>query len=205
VPAPGESAAHVLLLHGNGGNIGDRVIHAALLNAVGLDVLLVDYRGYGRSSGRPSEVGTYRDARAARSALLVRPDVDPDRVAYLGESLGGAVAIELAVAHPPAGLVLMSTFTSVRDMAKRHYSLLPGAVVPDAYPSIDRVPSVGAPVLVVHGDRDDLVPLMYGEALYEAAPDPKRLHVIAGVGHNDLITFAGEEWARAIGDFVRGW
>jgi fermentation-respiration switch protein FrsA (DUF1100 family) len=64
---------------------------------------------------------------------------------------------------------------------------------------------VGAPVLVVHGDRDDLVPLMYGEALYEAAPDPKRLHVIAGVGHNDLITFAGEEWARAIGDFVRGW
>src|SRR5919197_878157 len=93
VPArPGPASAHVLLCHGNAGNIGDRVMHAALLCAAGLDVLLFDYRGYGRSTGRPSEPGTYRDARSARSAMLSRLEVDPDRVVYLGESVGGAVA-----------------------------------------------------------------------------------------------------------------
>jgi fermentation-respiration switch protein FrsA (DUF1100 family) len=192
----------VLLFHGNGGNIGDRVVHAALLTAVGLDVLLVDYRGYGRSSGRPSEAGTYRDARAARAALLARPDVDPDRVVYLGESLGGAVALELALAHPPAGVVLLSTFTSVRDMARRHYAVLPAALVPDAYPSLRRVRDLRAPLLVIHGDRDDLVPLMYGQELFEAAPEPKQLHLIAGAGHNDLVSLAGEEWARVIAQFI---
>jgi len=96
VPArAGSARAHVLLCHGNAGNIGDRVMHAALLCAAGLDVLLFDYRGFGRSTGRPSELGTYRDADAARSSLVARPGVDPDRVIYLGESIGGAVSIEI--------------------------------------------------------------------------------------------------------------
>jgi pimeloyl-ACP methyl ester carboxylesterase len=202
VPTSSRSAnAHVLLCHGNAGNVGDRVMHAALLSAAGLDVLLFDYRGFGRSTGRPSELGTYRDARAARSALVSRGDVDPDHVVYVGESIGGAVALELALEHPPAGLVLMSTFTSVRDMARRHYPLVPAAMVPDAYPSLSRVPDLRAALLVIHGDRDEIVPLLYGEELFEAAPEPKRLRVIEGVGHNDLVTFAGEEWAAAIADF----
>jgi hypothetical protein len=204
VPArEGSAIADVLLLHGNAGNVGDLVLHAVLLSAARLDVLLVDYRGYGRSGGRPSEAGTYLDARAARDALLDRRGVDPQRVVYVGESLGGGVAAELATEHPPAALVLMSTFTSVRDMARRHYPVIPGAVVPDAYPSLRRLPGVRAPVLVVHGDRDELVPLMHAEALFAAAPEPKRLHVIAGVGHNDLVSRAGDEWAAAIADFVR--
>ena len=162
---------------------------------------MFDYRGYGRSTGRPSEQGTYRDAHAARSQLLARREVEPDRLVYLGESLGGAVALELALAHPPAGLVLMSTFTSVRDMARRHYPLVPPALVPDAYPSLRRARELSVPLLVIHGDRDEIVPLWHAEALLDAAPARKRLHVIEGVGHNDLVTVAGEEWAAAIRRF----
>jgi pimeloyl-ACP methyl ester carboxylesterase len=125
VPASAPSRGHVLFCHGNAGNIGDRVAHAALLSAAGFDVLLFDYRGYGRSSGRPNEHGTYRDARAACRALRDQPGVDVSRVIYLGESLGGAVALELALAHPPAGLVLQSTFNSVRDLARLHYPYIP--------------------------------------------------------------------------------
>jgi uncharacterized protein len=202
VPArAGSAGAHVLLCHGNAGNVGDRVMHAALLCAAGLDVLLFDYRGFGRSSGRPSEVGTYRDAHAARSTLIARRAVDPDRVIYLGESIGGAVALALALEHPPAGLVLMSAFTSVRDMARRHYPLVPQAMVPDAYPSLRRMPDLRAPLLIIHGDRDEIVPLWHAEELFEAAPEPKRRHIIEGVGHNDLVSVAGEEWAAAIVDF----
>ena len=120
----------MLLFHGNAGNIGDRVPHIALLNGAGFDVLAFDYRGYGRSAGRPSERGTYEDARAARDAL------GPGRTFYLGESLGGAIALELAIHHPPAGLILQSTFTSVRAMARLHYPFIPRALVPDAYPSL---------------------------------------------------------------------
>jgi fermentation-respiration switch protein FrsA (DUF1100 family) len=203
VPArSGPPLAHLLLAHGNAGNVGDRVLHAALLSGAGLDVLLFDYRGYGRSSGRPSEAGTHLDAHAARSALLARAGVRPDRVGYLGESLGGAVALALALEHPPAALVLMSTFTSVRDVARRHYPFLPRALVPDAYPSLRRVRALRAPLLVVHGDRDELVPLFHAEALFEAAPDPKRLYVVEGVGHNDLVSRAGGEWAAAIARFA---
>jgi len=202
VPAcPGPARGHVLLCHGNAGNVGDRVMHAALLCAAGLDVLLYDYRGYGRSTGRPSELGTYRDARAARIALLARPHIEPDRVIYLGESLGGAVALKLALEHPPAGLALMSTFTSVRDMARRHYPIVPPHLVPDAYPSLRRVRELRAPLLIVHGAHDRIVPLLHAEALLEAAPEPKQLDVIEGVGHNDLVTVAGQRWASAISRF----
>jgi pimeloyl-ACP methyl ester carboxylesterase len=193
----------VLLCHGNAGNIGDRVAHVALLSAAGFDVLAFDYRGYGRSGGRPSKQGTYRDARAARTALLAR-DVDPARVIYLGESLGGAIALELATRHPPAGLILQSAFTSVRAMARLHYPFIPRALVPDAYRSLDLIRGLRAPLLVLHGSDDPIVPLMEGEALFEAAPEPKRIEVFPGVGHNDVLARAGSRWIRAIVDWARG-
>jgi uncharacterized protein len=198
VPAARPPRAHALFLHGNAGNIGDRVPHLELLAAAGLDVLAFDYRGYGRSSGRPSEQGTYRDAAASVAELLRRPGVDPARVVYLGESLGGAVALELATHSPPAGLVLQSTFTSIRDMARLHYPLIPRTVVPDAYPSLRLVREVRTRLLVLHGDRDEIVPLMYGEALFEAASCPKEMIVFPGVGHNDVIALAGQRWTAAI-------
>jgi uncharacterized protein len=200
VPATGGSPrlGHVLLLHGNAGNVGDRATHVDLLVSAGFDVLAFDYRGYGRSSGRPTEHGTYRDARAALATLVQRDGVDPARVIYLGESLGGAIALELALSSPPAGLILQSTFTSVRDMARLHYPYVPRAAVPDAYPSLRLVPALRAPLLYLHGDRDEVVPLMYGEALFEAAPDPKTMHVFRGIAHNDMLARAGREWVDVI-------
>jgi uncharacterized protein len=198
VEARDDRIGHVLLCHGNGGNIGDRVLHAELLTAVGFDVLMFDYRGYGRSTGKPDEEGTYRDARAAREALLGQPGVDPDRVFYLGESLGGAVAVELASAYPPAGLLLLSAFTSVREMAKVHYKVLPGPLVPDVYNNADRIGELHVPLLVIHGDRDDIVPVEQGRALYEAAPGPKQIRVVEGAGHNDILDRAGPALAMEI-------
>jgi uncharacterized protein len=194
---------HVLLCHGNAGNVGDRLPHVALLSAAGFDVLAFDYRGYGRSTGRPSEDGTHRDARAARDALLRQDGVDAARVLYLGESLGGAVALALAVELPPAGLILQSTFTSVRDMARLHYPFIPRALVPDAYPSLRLIRRLRAPLLVLHGARDRIVPLMHGEALFEAAPGPKRIEVLPGAAHNDLIGGAGRHWIEAISGWAR--
>lgn len=112
IPAPEASLGHLLLCHGNAGNVGDRVLHAALLRAIGFDVMLFDYRGYGRSSGRPSEAGTYLDSRAALACLLGQPGVDAARVFYLGESLGGACALDLALERPPTGLALLSAFAT---------------------------------------------------------------------------------------------
>lgn len=178
-------AGHLLFFHGNAGNIGDRVLLANLLAGEGFDVMLFDYRGYGRSTGKPHEEGTYIDARAAQDAMVARADCDPARVIYLGESLGAAIAAELAQSLPPRALILQSPFTSLRDVARRHYPL-PRFVIPDAYPTIRRIRAIDAPLLVLHGDRDTIVPVSHGRKLFEAANQPKHLHVFPGLGHNDL-------------------
>ena len=195
VSAGPPAIGHVLLCHGNAGNVGDCVPHATLLSAAGFDVLVFDPRGYGRSSGRPGEAGSRCDARAAREALLLQDGVAPARVLYLGESLGAAVALELAIALPPAGLILQSAFTSVRDMARLHYPFVPRALVPDAYPSLRLVRRLRVPLLVLHGARDAVVPLGHAEQLFAAAPDPKRMQVFAERGHGDLLA---REWIEAI-------
>jgi uncharacterized protein len=198
IGAKSDPIGQVLLCHGNAGNIGDRVLHAGLLTGAGFDVLLFDYRGYGNSSGSPSEHGTYRDARAALAWMLARPDADPARVLYLGESLGGAVALELALAHPPAGLVLVSTFTGIRALGELYYSFIPASLVPDAYPSLRRIRELRAPLLILHGEQDEIVPLAHGRALFEAAAEPKRMRTFPGLGHNDLFAGAGPELAQEV-------
>jgi fermentation-respiration switch protein FrsA (DUF1100 family) len=203
IAARAESLGHVLLCHGNAGNIGDRVVHAALLSAAGFDVLLFDYRGYGHSSGRPTERGTYRDARSALAWMLEERGVDRGRVIYLGESLGGAIALELALEEPPAGLVLLSTFTGIREMGELLYSFIPTTLVPDAYPSLRRVPHLRASLLILHGEQDEVVPLAQARALFEAAPGPKRMRTFPGVGHNDVIALAGRDLVQEIAAWVR--
>ena len=206
VPAPRRPpTAHVLFFHGNGGNISHRLDQVRALTGAGMDVLLFDYRGYGRSTGAPDEAGTYRDARAARAALLAQPGVDPAAILYLGESLGGAVASELAVAEPPAGLVLQSTFTSVRAMARLHYPVVPAGLVPDAYPTLDRVRRLRCPVLILHGDRDEIVPVSHGRELFAAAVGSKRLEIVPGAGHNDLLMVSGAAYGETVAAWARGF
>ncbi|MEC3958720.1 alpha/beta hydrolase [Nocardia sp. CDC153] len=202
VRAAKEPLGHILFAHGNGGNIGDRSPMLAMLSAVGFDVLVFDYRGYGRSTGRTSELGTYRDARAAREALLAQPGVDPSRVVYLGKSLGGGVMLELSNAFPPAALLLMSTFTGLRDAAVAVYPFLPKLFVPNAYPSLARIRKLRCPVLIMHGDMDELLPVRMGRELFAAAPEPKELVVYPGGMHNDLIGFPG--WAETVATWAAG-
>jgi uncharacterized protein len=204
VPAIGPCRGHVLYAHGNAGNIGDRIPVVVLLAQAGLDVLAFDYRGYGASTGRASEHGTYRDARAALAAVLARPGLDPTRLVYLGKSLGGAVVLELAQHHRPAGMVLMSTFPSMRDAAAAVFPALPRLLVPDAYPSVDRLARLDIPVLIMHGDKDGLLPVRMAHALHAAAPGPKTLTIFPGAGHNDVILRGGPAWARTVAEFAAG-
>jgi uncharacterized protein len=187
VPARGGGRAPAVLICN--GNAGDRMLRAPLAGALsraGLAVLLFDYRGYGGNPGRPSEEGLAADARAAQAWLMAQPDVDPGRVAYFGESLGAAVALRLALERPAAGLVLRSPFTSLTDVGRLHYPWLPVArFLADRYPSIDRIGRLAAPLLVIAGDRDTLVPAQLSKRLYDAAPEPKRFVLVAGADHND--------------------
>jgi uncharacterized protein len=191
---------HFLFFHGNGEDITDCLPDAKLLAGIGFDVLLVDYRGYGFSTGRPSEGGTYRDAHAALEALLAQPRIKRDRVFYFGRSLGGAIALKLACDRPPAGLVLLSTFASFREVARGVIRPLrvPAAAIPGVYPSLARVRNLRTPLLIFHGDADELVPVSQGQKLYEAAPDPKKMHVFAGCDHNDVVQRAGEDLAKMV-------
>jgi uncharacterized protein len=180
---PGGRTA-VLVCNGNAGDRSMRATFATALNRRGLSVLLFDYRGYGGNPGSPSEIGLAADARAALAWLAAQADVD--RIVYFGESLGAAVAIGLAVQHSPAALVLRSPFTSLADVAAVHYPWLPARrLLLDRYPSIDRIASVLAPVMVIAGDRDDIVPATLSRRLYDAAGEPKRYVLVPGAGHND--------------------
>jgi fermentation-respiration switch protein FrsA (DUF1100 family) len=194
VPAAGGGKGPaVLVFNGNAGNRSMRSDLASELSAAGLSVLLFDYRGYGGNPGYPSEKGLLRDARTARAWLETREDVDPERIVYFGESLGGGVAVALAAERPPAALVLRSPWTSLVDVARRHYWFLPvGTLLKDRYPSIRRIGNISSPLLVVAGEHDSIVPAQQSRDLYEAAREPKRLVVIPGADHNDYSLLAGE-------------
>jgi uncharacterized protein len=197
---PAGSSA-VLVCSGNAGDRSMRVGLAAALNRLGHSVLLFDYRGYGGNPGRPSEQGLAADARAAQAWLAAQPDVD--RIAYFGESLGAAVAVNLAVQRPPAALMLRSPFTSLADVGAVHYPWLPvRRLLLDRYPAIDQIGSVTSPVLVIAGDRDDIVPASLSKRLYDAAAEPKRYVVIPGAGHNDQALLDGRQMIDEIKGFL---
>ena len=203
VPAGAQANATVLVFNGNAGNRAYRAPLAAALAAHGLNVLLFDYRGYGGNSGSPTETGLAADARAARAYLADRPDVDAARLVYFGESLGTAVAVGLAAEQPPAALILRSPFTSMADVGAYHYPILPvRLLLRDRFASRDTIGRVRAPVLVIAGDRDDIVPLEHSRRLYDAAPSPKELVIITGASHNDDELLAGEELIQAIVRFL---
>jgi pimeloyl-ACP methyl ester carboxylesterase len=199
-----DSRLTVLFASGNAGNISHRLDRARLLHTrLRTDVLLFDYRGYGRSDGSPDEEGTYRDARAAWLHLTEARGIPPERLVLFGESLGAAVAVDLAVSHACRALILESPFTSVRDMAAAVLPLLPvGPLLRTRYDSLAKIPRLRAPLLVLHGERDEVVPFVQGRRLFAAAPEPKRFFPIPGAGHNDTYVAGGEAYWRALADFL---
>lgn len=201
----GSEAPAVGVFHGNAGNIGGRVGLAEGLVRRGFSVLLLDYRGYGRSEGRPSEEGIYLDGQAAWDFLLDRVGT-PDRVALMGRSLGGAVAIRTATERRVGALVVEAAFTSLDEMAGAAYPFLPSFLftrLRNRFDNLARIPEVGAPVLVIHGENDDLVPPRMGRALFGAAPEPREWYPVEGAGHNDTFAVAGPAYFDRVADFLR--
>lgn len=195
--------ATLLFLHGNAGNISHRLPKARRLHDIGLQVLLLDYRGYGRSEGRMSEAGAYRDARAAWETLRARPDVDETRVVCFGESLGGAVAIDLAARVPCRALIVESSFTSISELVGDLVPFPPIRwLVSNRFDSLRKLPRVEAPILFIHGTADDLVPVRHAHRLFAAARGPKDLFEVPGAGHNDVHLVAGRRWADRIAAFL---
>jgi len=194
----------LIVFNGNAGNRAFRAPLADALARAGMAVLLFDYRGFGGNPGSPTEAGLKQDARGARAYVVSRAEVDPRRLVYFGESLGTAVAADLADAHPPAGLILRSPFTSLTDVGSHHYAFLPVRwLLRDRYATIDRIARVNTPLLVIGGDRDRIVPIEQTRRVYEAAGGPKRLLVIEGADHNDDSLLAGRETIGGVLQFLR--
>jgi uncharacterized protein len=204
VPAARPASVTVLFLSGNGGNRAMRAPFASALSGRGIATLLVDYRGYGGNPGRPSESGLAADARAARAFLAERPDVDVTKIVYFGESLGTGVAVRLASEQPPLALVLRSPYTSLVDVGRRAYPFLPvNLLLTDRFASLDRIPNVKCPVLVIAGTDDSVVPADLSKRLFDVAPGPKKkLLMINGADHNDYELLAGTELIDTTVDFI---
>lgn len=196
-----RGAPSLLFLHGNAGDIGGRVDKVAMFHQLGLNVLIVDYRGYGRSSGRPSERGLYTDAAAAYDYLASRPDVDPGRIVVYGASLGGAVAVDVASRRKPAAVILDSTFTSAADMGRVIMPVIPSFLIHMKFDSLDKIRMVTAPKLFIHSPDDETVPYRLGRKLYEAAPEPKRFLKTTG-SHNEGYAFSRQAYIEEIRDFL---
>lgn len=190
-----------LLLHGNAGNISHRLLHADLLLQTGAGAFLLDYRGYGRSRGRPSEAGTYLDAEAAYDWLHER-GYAPNNILVVGESLGGGVASELALRREVGGLVLLSSFTSIPELGAELLPWLPVRWLASIrYDTRSRLPEITAPVLIAHGRQDSLVGFHHAEANYRAAREPKWLVSLRG-DHNDLPHSAADAYEAALSDLL---
>lgn len=186
-PQPGATGA-LLYCHGNAGNLSFRGVPAAeLAQALGVSVLVFDYPGYGKSDGKPSEAACYAAADAAYAWLVEQQKIPGEQIILYGKSLGGGVAADLALRHPHRALLLLKTFTSVPVMAQRQFPFIPQWLVSNRFDTLSKIGRVPRPVVIAHGDRDTLIPLWMGEALFQAAPTPKRFFLLPDSGHNDLL------------------
>lgn len=201
VPAAGARGT-VLIFHGNAGNISHRLDYLLMFSRLGYSTLIVDYRGYGTSTGSPSEDGTYRDAVAAWRHLTEGRGIRPADIVIFGESLGAAVASWLAARHAPRALVLTSTFTSAADLGAQVYWFLPVRLISRfRYDNLANMTAIRSPLLIAHSRDDDIVPFAHGQKLFAAANEPKQFLEMRG-GHNDGFIFMREEWVKALADFL---
>jgi hypothetical protein len=203
---PGSGQDVLLYLHGNQGNISLNLGNAKRFQQLGFSVLMFDYRGYGRSEGTfPSEAEVYRDAQAAWNYLTLERGIAANRIYLYGHSLGGAIAIDLAVRQPQAaGAIADNTFTSMRDVALYQplYRFFPAdLILNQRFDTLSKLKLLRVPLLLLHGTDDRLVPPSMSQVLYESATVPKKLLFVPGAGHNNLIAVVGEELPQIIKDF----
>ncbi len=193
----------LLFFHGNAGNLSHRAdLLIELATRTPASVFVVGYRGYGRSEGRPKEAGLYLDARAAWKHLTEESGVGADRIVIFGKSLGGGVAVDLAMEAPAAGLIVESSFTSIPDMAGAHYPFVPKFLVRTQMNSVVKIPFISMPKLFIHSREDRVVPYRLGRELFEAATEPKRFHEVVGAGHNDTWLVGGDAYFEALSAFI---
>ena len=201
MPVPDAKGA-VLFFHGNAGNISHRINYLTMFKRLGYSTLLFDYRGYGQSSGTPSETGMYRDAQAAWQYLTATKGIAPERIVLFGESLGGAVASWLAAREKPGLLVLASAFTSVPELGAEIYPFLPVRWISRfEYNALESLQSVSCPVFIAHSPEDDIVPFRHGQRLFQAAPEPKQFLPLEG-SHNTGFIFMQPAWIKSLGAFM---
>ncbi len=190
----GASPRALLYFHGNAGNISHRLHSIKEFNELGLSVFIVDYRGYGRSTGKPTEKGLYRDAQAAWNYLSGDRGIAPDNIILFGRSLGGSVAAWLATHEAPAALIVDSSFTSVPDIGQEAYPWLPVRLLSRfRHPTREYVERSSCAVLVVHSRDDEIIPFHHGEAIFAAANEPKSFLEIRG-GHNDAHAISADTY-----------
>ena len=198
----------VLYLHGNGSNVGANVEHANRFHRLGLSVFAIDYRGYGKSQGDfPSESQVYEDAQLAWDYLVQQRGVNPNQIYIYGHSLGGAIAIDLAVRHPEAaGLIVEGSFTSTRamvDFQKGLFWLFPiDWLLTQRFDSLSKVDRLQMPVLFIHGTADNVVPVEMSKKLFDAAPEPKQLYIVPDGGHNNVAQIGGAEYLQIVSQFL---
>ncbi|HSA30278.1 MAG TPA: alpha/beta hydrolase [Candidatus Omnitrophota bacterium] len=197
-----ERAATLIFFHGNAGNISDRIERLKILHRIGINVFVIDYRGYGKSEGAPSEQGIYLDAQAAFDHIKARPDIRQDRIIAYGVSLGGAAAADLATKRHVNGLILESTFTSAPDMAKKILPIAPRFMVKTRMDTLSKIKRVTVPKLIIHSPFDELVPYKMALRLYDAAPAPKELLKISGT-HNEGYSDSMETFEGGVRVFLK--
>jgi pimeloyl-ACP methyl ester carboxylesterase len=201
VPMKGAKGT-LLFCHGNGGNISFLLDTIRIFNSLGLNVLVFDYRGYGKSGGSPTEEGTYLDARAAWQFLRGIKKIEPDKIILAGRSLGGSIAAWLGRNYRPRVLILESTFTKAADVADFHYMIKPGCVVfGNAYNTEERLSRVECPVLIVHSPDDEIIPYAFGRRLFERARTPKEFLEIRG-SHNSGFLESMAEYRAGLNRFI---
>lgn len=203
---PAEDPDHaptLLWFHGNAGNLTHRAENLSMIPR-SVNVLLVDYRGYGKSQGHPTEKGLYLDGEAAYRYLTEERDIEPDHIIAYGRSLGTAVALQVATEREVAGLILESPFRSAGAMAHHMFPFIPGRLMlPGVFDNAARIGNLEVPLLVIHGRKDRIVPFKQGRALYDQAPEPKRFHPLPHAGHNDTYAAGGPDYFPTITGFAR--
>ena len=192
----------ILFCHGNAGNISHRLETIKIFNDLDLNVFIFDYRGYGKSAGRPGENGTYLDADAAWIYLTEIRNIDPRNIIVFGRSLGGAVAVNLASERPVRGLIVESSFTSIKDLGSETYPFLPVRLLSRIeYNALEKIKKVQCPKLIIHSRDDEMISFRHGERLYNAASEPKEFLEISGT-HNEGFLLNSERYKSRIGSFL---